>query len=457
MVSGTTFPDGDPFLQRQNEPSIAVSTRNTMHLMGFVNDYRAVDIPFLIDEKTTGDAWLGVFKSLDGGLTWRSTLLPGYPQEAGSTSPLFGYDAGADPVVRAGTHGLFYMTGIVFDRDEPANSAVFLSRYMDLNNLEGGDPISYLDTTRVAWNDLGDLLHRQTVVGGRHSSRHRVVTLQVPQDGGYVEQTIECGNVYLAWAEIEGESPYYRSTIRFSRSMDCGQTWSETPIALNDANTMNQGVTIAVSPFDGDVWVAWRQFDTITTCTLGGGYWITHPEEWPVEELTIGETVYPKQQLLDFLNTNPKGDATYILLHQLIPAKLNFITSMVGGNVQEIIAAADAWLIANPIGSKPGQPVKDEGLAIKDQLWDYNEGTSIGEECLTGGGAGDAIMVVRSEDGGENFHLPSPGLDPRSLRPGHHRNLLSHQLVPDHDGGRCGQGLSRVDHSRPCDFASRRC
>ena len=27
MVSGTTWPDGDPFLQRQNEPSIAVSTR----------------------------------------------------------------------------------------------------------------------------------------------------------------------------------------------------------------------------------------------------------------------------------------------------------------------------------------------------------------------------------------------------------------------------------------------
>ena len=81
MVSGTTFPDGDPFLQRQNEPSIAVSTRNTMHLMGFANDYRAVDIPFLIDERVTGDAWLGVFKSFDGGETWQSNLLRGYPQD----------------------------------------------------------------------------------------------------------------------------------------------------------------------------------------------------------------------------------------------------------------------------------------------------------------------------------------------------------------------------------------
>src|SRR5476651_323887 len=71
MVSGTTFPDGDPFLQRQNEPSIAVSTRNPLHLFGAANDYRTVDIPGLIGE-VNGDAWIGIFKSFDGGGTWRS-------------------------------------------------------------------------------------------------------------------------------------------------------------------------------------------------------------------------------------------------------------------------------------------------------------------------------------------------------------------------------------------------
>ena len=45
MVSGTTFPDGDPYLQRQNEPSSAVSTRNPLHILSGVNDYRTVDIP----------------------------------------------------------------------------------------------------------------------------------------------------------------------------------------------------------------------------------------------------------------------------------------------------------------------------------------------------------------------------------------------------------------------------
>src|SRR5919108_1030814 len=79
MVSGTEWPGGDPFLQRQNEPSIAVSSRNPLHLIAGANDYRTVDLPglpFQEDDEQKGDAWLGVFKSRDGGLTWSSTLIP---------------------------------------------------------------------------------------------------------------------------------------------------------------------------------------------------------------------------------------------------------------------------------------------------------------------------------------------------------------------------------------------
>src|SRR5947199_10756577 len=77
MVSGTQLPGGDPFLQRQNEPSMAVSSRNALHLMGGANDYRTVDLPGLPGGEPTGDAWLGLFKSFDGGKNWTSTLLPG--------------------------------------------------------------------------------------------------------------------------------------------------------------------------------------------------------------------------------------------------------------------------------------------------------------------------------------------------------------------------------------------
>src|SRR6201993_2773056 len=89
MVSGTTWPDGDPFLQRQNEPSVAVSTRNPLHLLAGANDYRTVDLSLLVSGET-GDAWLGVFKSIDGGLSWTSTLLPGCPYNVPQCAPASG-------------------------------------------------------------------------------------------------------------------------------------------------------------------------------------------------------------------------------------------------------------------------------------------------------------------------------------------------------------------------------
>src|SRR5499427_6132016 len=105
MVSGTSWPGGDPFLQRQNEPSAAVSSRNPLHMLAGANDYRTVDIPGLPDGAENGDAWLGIFKSFNAGQTWRSTLIPGYPQDkspAGLSSPIHGFQAAADPTVRAG-------------------------------------------------------------------------------------------------------------------------------------------------------------------------------------------------------------------------------------------------------------------------------------------------------------------------------------------------------------------
>src|SRR5947209_3283032 len=122
MVSGTKWPGGDPFLQRQNEPSIAVSTRNPLHLLAGANDYRTVDLN-LVDKlpinSLAGDAWMGIFKSFDGGQRWQSTLLPGFPQDRsafGAASPMKGFGAASDPVVRAGTNGMFYFSTIALNR-----------------------------------------------------------------------------------------------------------------------------------------------------------------------------------------------------------------------------------------------------------------------------------------------------------------------------------------------------
>ena len=93
------------------------------------------------DEEETGEAWLSVYKSWDGGNHWISTLLDGYPQQNNISSPLNGFQAAADPVVRAANNGLFYYAGIVHNRGTNPASGVFIARFIDRNNTEFGDPI----------------------------------------------------------------------------------------------------------------------------------------------------------------------------------------------------------------------------------------------------------------------------------------------------------------------------
>lgn len=72
MVSGTGWTNGDPFLERQNEPSPAVSTRNTLHLFGGANDYRSVDLAGLAGQGERADGWLGVFTRSTAGKRGRA-------------------------------------------------------------------------------------------------------------------------------------------------------------------------------------------------------------------------------------------------------------------------------------------------------------------------------------------------------------------------------------------------
>ena len=411
MVSGMTWPDGDPFLQRQNEPSIAVSTRNAMHILAGANDYRTVDIPGLPTGMETGDSWLGVFRSNDGGDSWRSTLLSGYPQESSSSSPLYGYRAAADPVMRAGTNGMFYFSGIAFDRGFNPKSTVFVARFIDLNNEEGGDPIKYLGTVKVGEETGGAFFIDKPWMAvdiPRSGAQAASISIAGPNNTT-IFQNFACGNVYVAWAEIVGDGIGMESRIMFSRSADCGATFS-TPIQLSADNTLNQGATIAVAPDTGNVYVSWRQFPLpkASGCMPtafqkfvargGQGYWKNHPEKWPAQDLTIGGFSYPKTFLIDMLKTPVKGDATYTLFYQLIAAKLNYLVYPDGAILPKI-NEADAWLGAHPLGSVPKD--KAPGLDLSDTLQQYNEGPSpLACDPLD---AANKIMATRSTNSGVSF------------------------------------------------------
>ena len=224
--------------------------------------------------------------------------MPGYPQDQspeGLASPLKGYAAAADAVVKSGTHGLLYYGGLVFNRGGNVPSAIFLARYVDRNNKENGDPFAYLGTSIVDSNSGAQFLDKPAfAVGLPRPGVSGTCTL----DG----QSIATGPVYAAWTIFLSEKhphsgkhdsdddgvddkhpkkaePTIRSRIMFSRSLDCGETWSKPHIL--SATRTNQAAAIAIDPRNGDVYLAWRQFASglrphaivVTRSTNGGRSW----------------------------------------------------------------------------------------------------------------------------------------------------------------------------------------
>src|SRR5215208_3771340 len=96
-ISAYTIATGQPYTDdvleecsiargRQNEPSVAVDPRNTNVLIGSSNDYCGTyagsppEGPFV----PAGPIWLGYYRSENGGASFASSLVPGYP---GDRSP----------------------------------------------------------------------------------------------------------------------------------------------------------------------------------------------------------------------------------------------------------------------------------------------------------------------------------------------------------------------------------
>ncbi|HKV82059.1 MAG TPA: putative Ig domain-containing protein [Candidatus Sulfotelmatobacter sp.] len=261
MVTGTQWPGGDPFLQRQNEPSMAISSRNPLHVVAGDNDYRSVDLPIISGEgEPTGDAWLGFFTSFDGGQTWTSNLVPGYPQDkslASQLSPIHGLGAGADPTVRAGSNGMFFYSGLAFNRQVGGTSKVFLATYTDDNNLEGGNTIRYLWTTTVAAGNSTLFEDKPSIA----------VDIPRPWSGVCVipalplktTQIFRAPTVYAAWTQFTGPESNAVASIMYARSMDCGLTWSR-PQQISGTAKTNQGASLAIDHSTGALYIAWRVF-----------------------------------------------------------------------------------------------------------------------------------------------------------------------------------------------------
>jgi hypothetical protein len=290
---------GDLHLQRQLEPTIAVSTRNPNTVITFFNDYRAVDIqddpglgesrdslgslawrfikrvfgvlarrkappagPGIPAAAAASEAWIGGSRSYDGGITWSGLFVPGAPFDdspASMAAPIKGMQAATDPVLAAAPCGRFYLAFLAFTRNGP--SSMVVARYVDLNNESGGDTLVYEGMTVIesannaSW---GYFLDKPSIAVD-------------PSRTG----SAGCGhNVYVAYTTFNGleQDGKFNSKITFAKSSNQGVSFATQK--LNMPYGQNQNTVIGVDPREGTpgttgggtVYVAWRHFfapDTI--------------------------------------------------------------------------------------------------------------------------------------------------------------------------------------------------
>jgi hypothetical protein len=107
------------------------------------------------------------------------------------------------------------------------------------------------------------------------------------------------------------------------------------------------------------------------------GYWKTHSEMWPISYVVVGNNQLGMDYIIENvapLEASPQGDAVVILLHQLIPAKLNIAGGVNGAPVQSYIDDADALIAQYWIGDYMDKDTREEMVELAERLDEFNNG-----------------------------------------------------------------------------------
>ena len=115
------------------------------------------------------------------------------------------------------------------------------------------------------------------------------------------------------------------------------------------------------------------------TDPLSQGYWKNHPEDWPVDSLTLGGETYSQAEAQDLLGSPSHGDASLILAKQLIAAKLNVANGADDSSVAGAISTADSLLGGQgpgklPYGVGTNTSTGEAMLGVQSQLDAFNNG-----------------------------------------------------------------------------------
>src|SRR5438552_3376695 len=300
-VSDYTLATGKPYTDatlqecsiargRQNEPAIAVDPRNTSVLLGSSNDYCSVynrGIP----AGAVGPIWLGYYRSENGGASFKSSLVPGNPDD---TSPYAQLSqartaSAGDPVIAWDAHGRAFFGSE--NSDDPAGSAktfgdVFVARFRNPGGPDAADTtkdgLEYYGTTVVAHGssapNLLGLFNDKTAI-------------EADRTGSVCD-----GNVYFSWARFNGNGT---NAVYFVRSTDHGVTFS-SPMKLTSSLKSLQFPDIAVTG-NGHVYVTFRTFESVGPSTNAVEI---------VRSTDCGKTFGPPRRLTTFIPYDAQDQAS---------------------------------------------------------------------------------------------------------------------------------------------------
>src|SRR6266516_4333668 len=275
---------------RQNEPAVAVDPRNTSLLLGSSNDYCAVynrGIP----AGAVGPIWLGYYRSLDGGSSWTSSLVPGYPDDK---SPYKGLSqartaTAGDPVIAWDNHGRAFFGSE--SSGDPAGTAKtfgdeFVARFRNPDGADAStttrDGLEYYGTTVVAHGSSAPNL-----LGVFHDK----TSIEADRTGGGCD-----GNVYFSWSRFNGNGA---NAIYFVRSTDHGVTFS-SPMRLESSLKSLQFPDISVT-HNGHVYVTFRTFTSVGQST---------DAIYIVKSTDCGKTFSPARQITTFIPSDAQDQSS---------------------------------------------------------------------------------------------------------------------------------------------------
>jgi hypothetical protein len=276
MVSGTALADGDPFLSKQNESTMAVSSLNPLNIMGGSNDYRLIPLAqFGIPGDAPADGWVSRYWSTDGGLTWRSSVVAGCPlpvPQCQGNAALGSPNYASDPTVRSGPYGSFFYTFIAGVRGTGAQGVVAVQRWFDMNNAvkAGDDPFKADQLNILDTGTSGQFLDKPWNIADISRSWNAGTKCKIPT----AQTPVPAFNVYASWSNFVGQDPSNpHPQVFVARSTDCGFTFSKAKKVSQSVAT-NQGTVLTIDPQNGTVYLFWRQFFTAANNTPDAVYFV---------------------------------------------------------------------------------------------------------------------------------------------------------------------------------------